>query len=74
MERNLDRRVETLTPIRDPEILTHLRDIVLGSYLRDVDRAMVLDASGRYDRPEGSAGGFNSQDFLLRHYVDTSGD
>ena len=30
MERNLDRRVETLTPIRDPEILEHLRDVVLA--------------------------------------------
>ena len=45
MERNLDRRVETLVPIRDPEILEHLRDIVLGAYLRDTDRAMVLDSS-----------------------------
>ena len=46
MERNLDRRVETLAPIRDPEILEHLRDVVLGAYLRDTDRAMVLDSSG----------------------------
>ena len=53
MERNLDRRVETLTPVRDEEILAHLRDVVLGSYLRDTDRAMVLDASGHYQRPEG---------------------
>jgi polyphosphate kinase len=34
MERNLDRRVETLTPVRDEEILAHLRDVVLGSYIR----------------------------------------
>ena len=51
MERNLDRRVEALAPIRDPEILEHLRDIVLGAYLRDIDRAMVLDSSGHYERP-----------------------
>ena len=51
MERNLDRRVETLTPIRDPEILEHLRDVVLGAYLRDTDRAMVLDSTGKYQRP-----------------------
>src|SRR6185503_4394527 len=40
MERNLDRRVETLTPVRDTEILAHLRDVVLASYLRDTERAM----------------------------------
>jgi polyphosphate kinase len=74
MERNLDRRVEVLTPIRDPEILTHLREVVLGSYLRDVDRAMALDSSGHYERPDGSAGGFNSQDFLLQHYLKAPSD
>jgi polyphosphate kinase len=70
MERNLDRRVELLTPVRDDEILAHLRDVVLGSYLRDTDRAMVLDASGHYHRPEGSGGGFNAQQFLLQHYTE----
>src|SRR5436190_16909569 len=44
MERNLDRRVETLSPIKDVEILEHLRDVVLQSYLQDTDRAFVLDS------------------------------
>jgi len=74
MERNLDRRVESLTPIRDPEIVDHLRDIVLASYLRDTNRAMVLDSSGRYSRPDPAAGPFNAQDFLLKHYSDTQSD
>src|SRR5690606_13139821 len=60
MERNLDRRVETLTPVRDPDILEHLRDIVLHAYLRDTERAMVLDSSGRYQRPESVSGTFNA--------------
>jgi polyphosphate kinase len=68
MERNLDRRVETLTPIHDAEILAHLRDVVLDAYLRDTDRAMVLDSSGQYDRPEATANRFNAQQFLLEHY------
>ena len=68
MERNLDRRVETLVPVRDPEILEHLRDVVLGAYLRDTDRAFVLDSNGRYERPTSASGAFNAQQFLLRHY------
>ena len=60
----------SLTPVRDLEILEHLRDVVLGSCLKDTDRAMVLDASGHYKRPEGSAGNFNSQQFLLQHYTE----
>jgi len=71
MERNLDRRVETLAPIRDPEILEHLRDIVLGAYLRDTDRAMVLDSAGHYERPTNDAERFDAQQFLTRHYTDT---
>ena len=73
MERNLDRRVETLTPIRDDEILAHLRDVVLGAYLRDTDRAMVLDSAGRYERPEGEDR-FNAQQFLLQHYTEAQAE
>jgi polyphosphate kinase len=70
MERNLDRRVETLTPVRDPDILEHLRDVVLAAYVRDTDRAMTLDSNGRYVRPDAASGQFNAQQFLLQQYVE----
>ena len=70
MERNLDRRVESLSPVRDAEIREHLRDVVLHAYLRDTDRAMVLDAAGSYERPDVTAGNFNAQQFLLQHYTE----
>jgi hypothetical protein len=60
--------------VRDAEILEHLRDVVLGSCLRDTDRAMVLDASGHYQRPEAASGTFNSQQFLLQHYTEPNTD
>ena len=73
MERNLDRRVETLCPIRDPGILSHLRDIVLGAYLRDTQRAMLLNADGSYSRPtEGEP--FDAQEFLIKHYAELPRD
>jgi polyphosphate kinase len=70
MERNLDRRVESLMQVRDEEALEHLRDVVLNAYLRDTDRAFVLDAAGRYERPQAGSGAFNAQQFLLQHYIE----
>jgi len=63
-----------VTPVRDTEIVDHIRDVVLASYLRDTERAMVLDSSGRYSRPEPAGDPFNAQDFLLKHYSDTQSD
>jgi polyphosphate kinase len=71
MERNLDRRVEILCPIRDREILAHLRDIVLGAYLRDTERAMLLHADGSYSRPPGGEP-FDAQSYLMKHYAEAA--
>jgi polyphosphate kinase len=70
MERNLDRRVETLVPILDTDILAHLRDVVLHAYLQDTDGTRTLDAEGRYHRPDMSAGRFNAQQWLLQRYAE----
>jgi len=72
MERNLDRRVETLSPIKDVEILEHLRDVVLQSYLQDTDRAFVLDSEGHYSRPASASGSINAQHILLQYYTESS--
>ena len=52
----------------------NLRDIVLGAYMRDIDRAMVLDSSGHYERPPNGSEHFDAQQFLIRHYTDTLGE
>ena len=71
MERNLDRRVETLCYVRDPELRSHLRDVVLETLLADTDRAMELDTEGSYhpvDRAE-DADSINAQKRLLDTYA-----
>ncbi len=72
MERNLDRRVETATPIRDVEVVEHLRDVVLHSYLQDTERAWVLASTGHYSKPGSAAGPCDPQQFLLQHYTDAN--
>ncbi|HEY7284093.1 MAG TPA: polyphosphate kinase 1 [Vicinamibacterales bacterium] len=49
MERNLDRRVEALCPVLDPDIRRYLRHQLLQAYLRDDTRATMLGADGRYE-------------------------
>ena len=70
MERNLDRRVETLCRVRHSGIASHLRDVVLDAYLRDTDRAYVL-ADDRYVRTAAIPGEsrVNAQQLLLDGYT-----
>jgi polyphosphate kinase len=69
MERNLDRRVETLCRVRDEALANHIRSVVLDTYLQDTDRAYVLNGSryeiaGAGDMPRVSA-----QQKLLEWYT-----
>jgi polyphosphate kinase len=63
MKRNLDRRVEVVTPILDANLKRYLKDVVLGAYLRDNVKARNLTSDGLYERvpmqPEEAP--FNSQ-------------
>ena len=65
MERNLDRRVETLCPVLDPTIRRHLRESVLEAYLRDTMRATELQADGVYTPIDQEDPPFNAQQFLV---------
>ena len=71
MERNLDRRVEVLCPVRDPDIRHHLRHVVLDALLRETDRATRLLPDGEYVRcaPAPGDAPVSSQALLLEHYA-----
>ncbi|HYJ89194.1 MAG TPA: polyphosphate kinase 1 [Pyrinomonadaceae bacterium] len=63
MTRNLDRRVEVVTPIIDANLKRYMKDVVLAAYLKDNVKARILNADGFYERvpmkPEDAP--FNSQ-------------
>jgi polyphosphate kinase len=66
MHRNLDRRVELVTPILDPAIRSFLKDTVLDAYLRDEINAHLLGHDGSYKKlARRGDGGFDSQMFFV---------
>jgi len=50
MQRNLDRRVELVTPIEDPRLKKRLKEDILDVCLRDNVKARVLLPDGTYER------------------------
>ena len=66
MARNLDRRVEVVTPVLDPQLKKYLKDTVIAAYLRDNVKARVMNPDGSYVRPPIGSGeeSFNSQLFF----------
>ena len=69
MPRNLDRRVETLFPVKDPAILAYLRNAVLEVDLHNNLRARVMQPDGGYVRraPGPADPEIDSQAWLLAH-------
>jgi polyphosphate kinase len=67
MNRNLDRRVETVFPIEDSMAKAHAKDI-LFLYLRDNLKSRVLHPDGAYTRVEVAEGDtpINAQEVFLR--------
>src|SRR5689334_15687600 len=66
MARNLDRRVEVVVPVLDPQLKTYLKDTVLAAYLRDNVKARCMNSAGIYEHPVMAEGEepFNSQLFF----------
>lgn len=63
MVRNLDRRIEIVCPVDDPQLRKYLQDEVLQVYLRDNVNARELSPDGSYNRVTRAAGeaAFDSQ-------------
>ena len=64
MERNLDRRVETLCPVLDPDIARFIRETVLEAYLTDTQRTSILRADGSYVPVSTTAASIDAQQLL----------
>ena len=63
MPRNLDRRVEVVTPVENANLANYLKNEYLAAYLRDNVKARELQPDGFYKRvsPEANEMAFNCQ-------------
>ena len=69
MPRNLDRRVEVLFPVLDPQIRASILENILPMHLRDNRRAFLLGSDGEYVRltPQEGEEPVDSQQWLVDH-------
>jgi polyphosphate kinase len=67
MPRNLDRRVEVLFPINDPELARYVRDDILETYLRDRENAWLMQSDGSYEKlsPEEDSAKMSAQQWFM---------
>ncbi len=68
MPRNLDRRIEVLTPILDPKLCMRIYKNILKPHFEDTEKTYLLQADGTYIRREAEEGAkpFNVQEHLLK--------
>ena len=66
MTRNLDRRVEAVTPVEDPELRAEL-DVILETMLADEREVWAMDADGNYEqlRPAEREDGVSTHEVLM---------
>ena len=69
MRRNLDRRIEVLVPVENPNLVAHIRDGILATCLRDTAQSWDMDSAGNYVRriPTKGQKSFDSQKWFLSH-------
>jgi polyphosphate kinase len=65
MNRNLNRRVETLFPLEDHGLVEHVRDGILSVYLADNVKARRMSSDGTYKPVAPTGELLNSQERFL---------
>ena len=71
MPRNLDHRIEVLTPILDPELRRKIREDILEVHLADNVQTWQLQADATYTRlkPSSKEAAVNAQERMIAQHI-----
>ena len=74
MQRNLDRRVELIAPIEDPDLKRHLKEDILNVCWQDNVKARRLLPDGSYERVRAADGEprIDAQNHFINFYTSQS--
>ena len=69
MPRNLDRRIEVMTPVENPTVHQQILQQIMVANLNDEAQSWHLDASGAYQRAVGwdRKGAFSAHEYFMTH-------
>ena len=67
MDRNLNRRVETLCPIENPTVKRQILQQVMAANLRDEANTWVMNADGTYTHEDDGPDGFDCHEFFMKY-------
>ncbi len=67
MRRNLDRRIEAVTPIEDLKLKTQLHNL-LQTYIDDNYFSWIMDKNGKYEKKRGNSNLNRSQIDLIKNF------
>ena len=75
MQRNLDRRVEILFPVKDEKLKSTIMKTIIKAYLRDNIKARLLLTDGTYQLVPKTEDGksISSQEWLMKHTIKVGG-
>ena len=67
MPRNLDRRVEVMTPVENPTVHQQVLQQIMVANLNDEAQSWLLDANGAYHRAAGwnRKGAFSAHEYFM---------
>ncbi|MBN9565388.1 MAG: polyphosphate kinase 1 [Alphaproteobacteria bacterium] len=72
MPRNLDRRIEIMTPIQDPKLKSTLLNRIMLSNIKDTANSWTLGSDGRYTHSKLDGKKFSAHNFFLETLMEKS--